>query len=127
MRNVGEYSLVHDKIRVKYETGTESVLFEDVSSLSWESDNRSNGLYLIFMIPGLFCVGLAETSALLATWGMIAFFILAFVLTIINKIYWDNVIIETRGGKIISFSVDAGEGAAVMEKIEEDKRNHINS
>ena len=33
-----------------------------------------------------------------------------------DKKKWDNVVIETRGGKIISFSVDAGKGRVVMEK-----------
>ena len=39
-----------------------------------------------------------------------------------NKIEFDNVAVETRGGKIIRFTVDSGEGKATMEQIEEDKR-----
>jgi|TARA_B110000091_G_C13431373_1_gene316178 hypothetical protein len=49
-------------------------------------------------------------------------FLFGLILTFTNKIKYDNVAIETRGGKIIRFSVSTGEGKGIMEQIEEEKR-----
>ena len=124
-QKIGTYNLNDGKIRINYESGTESVLFEDVSSLSWKACSRPNNVYYLLMIPGFLCLGLMETSLPLAFGGCIAFFILAYYMVAKNPIKWDDVVIETRGGKIISFSVDSNKGKEVMEKIEEDKRNHV--
>ena len=61
---------------------------------------------------------------ILAFAGFIGFFIYAYYMVFTKRIKYDNVVIETRGGKIITFSVDPGKGKDVMEKIEDDKRSH---
>ena len=56
---------------------------------------------------------------------MIAFFIpwaIGMVMAFAMKIKYDNVAIETRGGKIIRFSVETGKGKSIMEQIEDEKR-----
>jgi hypothetical protein len=40
----------------------------------------------------------------------------------ILRIKFDNVIVETRGGKLLVFSVEFGKGQNQMEMIEEEKR-----
>ena len=44
------------------------------------------------------------------------------VYSIVNKIKWDNVIIETRGGLLLFYSVNEGEGINQVNRIEEEKR-----
>ena len=104
----------------------ESVLFEDVSSLSWTSCSKANPKgYLFFLLPFVFTFFIDElgisTYLALGVAAVVAGAWYAFS----NKVKWDNVILETRGGKKITFSVEKGEGMTVMEKIEEDKRNHV--
>ena len=132
IKHFGNYSLSDGKIRITLEEtrakhgSVESVLFEDVSSLSWSSCSSPNYkgfllmLFPIFGAPvieelgasiflGLGCAAIA--GGLWYAYG--------------NPIKWDNVILETRGGKIITWSVAEGDGMNVMEKIEEDRRNHV--
>lgn len=49
---------------------------------------------------------------------MVAGWVFAFVLP--NK--WENVLIETRGGMLISYSVEVGEGIKQVNLIEDQKR-----
>ena len=49
---------------------------------------------------------------------LIGFIIYSFM----DKIKWDDVTVETRGGKLLSYSVDLGKGENQVEKIEKLKR-----
>ena len=125
VKKVGAYSLADGKIRINYESGTESVLFEDVSSLSWKSCGHPNFKYLALMLgvfPGIL---LMQTNLALGCAVAFGSIFVAFIVAVAIQVKFDNVIIETRGGKIIVFSVDAGNGMSVMTKIEDDKRNHV--
>jgi hypothetical protein len=44
------------------------------------------------------------------------------ILSFINREYWDNVVVETRGGQLIIFSVLEGDGLKYLEDIELKKR-----
>ena len=43
-----------------------------------------------------------------------------------KKNKWDIVIVETRGGKQVYFSVDDGNGIETVDAIENEKRKYIN-
>ena len=125
VKKVGAYSLADGKIRINYDSGTESVLFEDVSSLSWKSCGHPNYKYYALFLGVILGILLMDTNIALGCaigFGSIA---AALIGAAVNQVKFDNVIIETRGGKIIVFSVDAGNGSSVMSKIEDDKRNHV--
>ena len=44
------------------------------------------------------------------------------VYSFIDKLKWDDVTVETRGGKLLSYSVDFGQGENQVEEIEKLKR-----
>jgi len=123
----GQWSVKDEKLRITFKDSEESVLFEDTSSISYLKASDPNVLYMVggmllafvllfFCWPSLYGdIGLAMTISL----GPI---ILGLILAFSNKIKFDNVAIETRGGKIITFSVDAGQGKRIMEQIEDEKR-----
>jgi hypothetical protein len=48
--------------------------------------------------------------------------VVLFILSFINREYWDNVVVETRGGQLIIFSVLEGDGLKYLEDIELKKR-----
>jgi len=130
VKKIGTYNLADGKIRINYSSGTESVLFEDVSSLSWKACKKGNPLALLLLIPVV--LGFLSPDLIFGFIGVQSYLIVSIgsvVATIFvllrYPIRWDNVIIETRGGKNIEFSVEEGEGMDVMTKIEEDKRNHV--
>ena len=64
--------------------------------------------YLAFSLVGIWC------------------FIGGFVMAVKKKNKWDIVIVETRGGKQVYFSVDDGNGIETVDAIENEKRKYIN-
>jgi len=44
----------------------------------------------------------------------------------INKIIWEDVIVETRGGMLLSYSVDQHKGQIEVNRIENSRRSSIN-
>jgi flagellar motor component MotA len=60
----------------------------------------------------------------IAIFGLIIIFI-GVILAFVFKNEYDNIIIETRGGKLIIFTVDHGSGKKYIDKIEEDRRQNI--
>ena len=103
---------------------TESVLFEDTASISCMNCERYRNRYtLIGILIGfiVFCMTISS-DGMIAGSAIIICTIIGAIISFSNKLKWDNVNIETRGGKIIQFSVEAGKGNAIMEQIEEEKR-----
>ncbi len=127
IKRFGTYSIIDNKIRISYNNGTDSVLFEDISSISFKSISYVNILLafscsvlgIIISFSGSFS-GKPDIGIL----GIIIF-IIGIILAFIFKIEYDNIIIETRGGKLIVFTVDHGSGKKYIDKIEEDRRNNI--
>jgi hypothetical protein len=120
----GTWSVKGEKIRVLYSDSEESVLFEDTSSIGYLKCSKPNEKYIIlgytisisctiyyFMNPEMFEL----------FYGIFGAFILGLILGYMNKIHFDNVSIETRGGKIIHFSVEQGQGSNIMDQIEDEK------
>ena len=122
-KRFGTPTFIDNKVRVTYGDGVESVLFEDISSLSYKSINQPNPLIglLMGLIGGLFFflpmfTDMNTGLCIILGIGVIA---LSFFLF---RIQFDNVIVETRGGKLLVFSVEFGKGQNQMEMIEEEKR-----
>lgn len=122
-KRFGTPTFIDNKVRVNYGDGVESVLFEDISSLSYKSINQPNPLIglLMGLIGGLFFflpmfTDMNTGLCIILGIGVIA---LSFFLF---RIQFDNVIVETRGGKLLVFSVEFGKGQNQMEMIEEEKR-----
>jgi uncharacterized membrane protein len=119
----GNYRLDGDRIRVTYsEGGTDSVLIDEIASVSLTPISVPNPLVMlicVFIACLVFFVGfLAGFLAILA--GIVV----GAVLMIINSTKYENVGIETMGGKIIYFTLELGKGHQAMEDIENIKRNY---
>jgi hypothetical protein len=123
-RNPGKFSFEDNKLRISNLDGISSVLFEDISSISYKS-NSMNDLKMVligFVICIFFTIiGSMNNSVPIILFGgvcMTGFVIYSFM----NKIKWDDVTVETRGGKLLSYSVDFGHGEKQVEEIEKLKR-----
>jgi len=126
VRNDGTWSVQDEKLRISYQNGQESVLFEDTASISYKClDNSSpNPLYLglgIFIgIIIMFATDVEDFGIAIDIGCVILGAWMAYQNPLGGK--FDNVAIETRGGKIICFSVAPQQGQAIMEQIEAEKR-----
>ena len=111
-------------------TGQHSVLFEDIASTSyntitgdpeWKIKNKPavlGGSAAILL--GIFTAEkLEDIAGFIILSGIIALFI-GYKKEEKN---WDNVTIETRGGKTVTYSVDLGQGKVDMDAIEEARRS----
>lgn len=119
-RRPGKPSIEDDKVRITYENGKSSVLFEDISSISYESFdfNSPNWFMVILGVVG-FVAGIASKSVPVAAGCLI---VIAYGYYKYDQ--FDNVIIETRGGKQIVFSLDKNYGEKIVNQIEKRKREN---
>ena len=128
IRKSGSVSFTDDKIRVSYAGATggqQSVLFEDVSSIEVKTQKIPNLLLICVIIGISFFIGtilMFNDSIELGGGLMVVGAIIAYIIGSQNTINWDDVIIETRGGKLIEYSVNEGEGGEQMQLIEDAKR-----
>jgi len=125
IKRYGHWSVKDEKLRITYKDSEESVLFEDTSSISYLKISNPNPLYMIlgFILGCILGFGNIDSGSVgLVMFLMFLPIILGVILAFTNKIKFDNIAVETRGGKIIRFSVDSGEGKSIMEQIEEEKR-----
>jgi len=126
MINYGEWSATDDKIRVTYENMESSVLFEDTASISYIKIKREDSRYgiggiILGIILGLGFLNSYIPTVLKCTLGLGP--VILGITIGYNKLKYDAVNIETRGGKIISFAVSEGRGKGIMEQIEDAKRS----
>jgi hypothetical protein len=124
-KRFGTPTFIDNKVRVHYSDGVESVLFEDISSISYKSINTPNPL--MGLIGGLLG-GLFLMLPIFTDMNFALSFLLG-IATIIGSLFllrikFDNVIVETRGGKLLIYSVEFGRGKEQMENIESEKRKH---
>lgn len=78
---MGSVTFNDDKLRVNYASGTESVLFEDISSISFRRRESPNNLYIILgtlIGAALIFYGIFEASQFLPLTGLIVI-ILGFI------------------------------------------------
>ncbi len=127
--NPGQWSVKDEKLRITYKNSEESVLFEDTASISYLKVNKPRWIFSVigaFVGFGLMLVGLFGSQDVDLSTNMMALFIpyiIGTVFSLVMKNKYDNVAVETRGGKIIRFSVKENTGKSIMEQIEEEKRN----
>jgi hypothetical protein len=129
IKRFGTYSIVDNKIRISYNNGTDSVLFEDISSISFKSISIVNLLLSIScsVLGGIISFsGSFSGKTEIGILGILII-IIGLILGFVFKNEYDNIIIETRGGKLIVFTVDHGSGKKYIDKIEEDRRNNLQS
>jgi hypothetical protein len=101
-----------------------SVLFEDTASISYVKVKYADNRYAFGGILLGIVIGFGFVDAIPA--GLYVILIICpLILGLIlgyDKVRFDCVNIETRGGKIISFAVSEGRGKDIMEQIEDAKR-----
>jgi hypothetical protein len=134
--NPGSFSINDNKLRITNLNGETSVLFEDISSISFKKSFSRNLMYLIIGIvtyligvtlgnsykgdnyrPNIIGLDISEVSILICVTGLILI-----ILYFIKKLKYDDVIVETRGGMLLTYSVKEGEGKNQVNLIEEQKR-----
>jgi hypothetical protein len=124
-RQPGNYSVEAEKLRVTTPLGMNSVLFEDISSISFIKCSRPDFKFMLYgfiLFVTLMVIGInSESVGMWFSIGLLIFVTSCFV-SWFNQVKWDNVIIETRGGMMLLYSVDEGEGITQVDSIEKDKR-----
>lgn len=131
----GTWSVAGDKLRITYSDGVESVLFEDTASISFQSivppDNslQTKG-FLVFAI----LMSALSLKVLVVNQDFLNGILIGIIAGAMYYFStakplppWDEVSIETVGGKVVKFRCAYGFGAATMERIEAAKRNWQNS
>jgi hypothetical protein len=132
-RNDGSYALdmENKKMSVTTTTGQHSVLFEDIASISYNTITGDREMKIknkpaffggcAAIMLGFYLLEHSETAAAVPIIaGVIAIFI-GYKLD--DAKTWDDVTIETRGGKTVAYSVDSGQGKVDMDAIEEARRS----
>jgi len=131
-KNPGKVGFLDNKLRIEFKltNSTESILFEDISSMSSSKVWGLNWLYILlgfifFIIMTIIgvSVGDSEAGPVIVVIG-VAGTVAGFILSIIFKKIWDDVVVETRGGKQVKFSVPEGKGIETVDSIENEKRKH---
>ena len=131
-KNPGKVGFLDNKLRIEFKltNSTESILFEDISSMSSSKVWGLNWLYILlgfifFIIMTIIgvSVGDSEAGPVIVVIG-VAGTVAGLILSIIFKKIWDDVVVETRGGKQVKFSVPEGKGIETVDSIENEKRKH---
>jgi hypothetical protein len=131
-RNPGAFSVNDNKLRIQSSTGQSSVLFEDISSITWKQISIPNLTFIMIGICILFFGMMIVSINTKANEGdsiLLLFFIVGIGIIVygyINKIIWEDVIVETRGGMLLSYSVDQHQGQIEVNRIENSRRSSIN-
>ena len=125
-KRIGTVSFNDNKVRISYDNGSESVLFEDISSIGYR-ELKGGNVYVF--LAGLviatisFLILLFYQQYILSVFVFLILFVLSSILSFVFfMLKWDNIQIETKGGKILEYSVPEGKGKDQMELIESKKR-----
>ena len=130
--NPGSFSINDNKLRIKNLTGETSVLFEDISSISFTKNSVPDIKYIYYgiigFIIGIFIGNLSKNFNNFGTITCITGIILISLPFFSDnfRIKFEDVIVETRGGMLLTFSVQEGEGSNQVDLIEKQKRLMIN-
>jgi len=130
-RNDGSYALdsQNKKMSVTTQTGEHSVLFEDIASTSYnvvkgeaELKLKNKTVLYIGLVAIFLGIVFAEEMGSLAGFLLIGGGIAIFMAYKKEEKEWEDVTVETRGGKRVKYSVDLGQGKVDMDAIEEARR-----
>jgi hypothetical protein len=130
-RNSGSFSVSDNKLRIQNSTGQSSILFEDISSITWKKISIPNLIIItigfIILFVGMMFVSI-NTEGNDGNSVLLLFFVVGIGIIVygcINKIIWEDVIVETRGGMLLSYSVDQHEGQIEVNRIENARRDGL--
>ena len=112
-KKFGSYEIKDDILKIKSLNSEDRILFNDISSINNMVIKKPNFLFLSLSLLSII-FPLIIHKILLAT--------ISIVLCFIFKIKWDQISVESSGGKIIKLNVKKGLGSAIAEKIENYKR-----
>jgi hypothetical protein len=128
-RNPGNFSISDNKLRIQNSNGQSSILFEDISSITWKKISIPNltfimiGIFILFF--GMMIVSI-NTKANEGDSVLLLFIIVGIGFIVYGNIYkiiWEDVIVETRGGMLLSYSVDQHKGQIEVNRIENARRD----
>jgi hypothetical protein len=123
-RNPGKFSFEDNKLRISSLDGISSVLFEDISSITYNKVSIPNMKWFLIgfitIVMGTFFSLIIQSGVLLGLILLVGFGMVIY--TFYDKIEFDNILVETRGGKLINYTVELGEGENQVEEIEKLKR-----
>lgn len=131
VKNPGNFSLVDGKIKINTVQGQSSVLVEDISSISWKrkSARKPNYFIMLLAIPFFFSSKIISPNSEYYGYAAIVSIMMVIFIPLIaltaSKEEWEDVIVETRGGMLMTYSVELGEGSKEVEKIEDKKRDFL--
>ena len=118
-KNPGKVTFHDNKVRIEFKSNTESILYEDISSLSSSKHYVWNWKWIIIGFFAMYIPLLISKALELDGLANLPF------MAVKKKNKWDIVIVETRGGKQVYFSVDDGNGIETVDAIENEKRKYI--
>ena len=138
-RNNGSYALDMDnkKISVTLSNGQHSILFEDIASTSFKTFHYKKTVKAVQSFKTNLITGLSFGLGIFLMiekivfdfpwWVGILVIIGGFIFSgqkqdTLERVAWDNVTIETQGGKQITYSVKNGQGKVDIDAIEEARR-----
>jgi hypothetical protein len=129
----GDVSYEKNKITVETGTNSTSILFEDISSLSFTKQSHYLGNktiiiigIIVFFLSFMSCLTNVKSESKVELYFFLALGGIGMIFwgLFSNKIDFENVIIETRGGSKVYFSVDEFEGEYVISSIEDKRREY---
>ena len=116
----GEVTFTVNEVIINYNIGSDSILFDDIISMSHKSFNYFKGsCALVSLVIGflLLLFNFDQLSILIVLIGII--------LTFSIREKYDCIVIETTDDKLVSFRVDYGMGQFIIDKIESERRNKV--
>lgn len=117
----GSFSISDNKLRIQNSMGQSSVLFEDISSITWERKSTPNLLLIILGAIVMFTLVFIENEG---KWVVFFLGIGIAVYGYINQISWEDVIVETRGGKLLIYSTELNQAQGEVDRIEKARRGY---
>lgn len=129
-KNPGSFSINDNKLRIQNNTGQSSVLFEDISSITWKRHSIPNTMFVfIGIIIAILGPSFVATNSKNGDSGFMIFviFLIGVGIAIYGfyvKTIWEDVVVETRGGMLLSYSVEENEGAIEVNRIENARRGN---
>jgi hypothetical protein len=127
VKKSGNVSFDENKVRIRYSDGMDSVLFEDIASVSYCRAWGPNYsvILLAILIFILFIVLAFKIPSLYALFLGLIISIITLILAYTRfKHEWENVIVESRGGGLFLYSTDLYKGHEQVELIEEERRKN---
>ena len=125
-RENGHFTIKDGRVIVNYATGQSSVLIKEIASISWRHKfaKEPNWNYFTISLIILFIGSFLPENGNNFTIFLLLIFVGAMLVGLTMqalKYEWDDVIIETKDGLLIIYSVESGKGLKEVHMIETQK------